>query len=405
MLLTSSKKTSFKVWLKQYGRPAWHSLLRAILPAAASGPPPQPKRILLMNGGHIGDVVIATSLLPVLRSAYPKAEIGFLTATWSHAVVRSHPEVAYSHSVDHWRMNRQELSFVRKRLRYWRTRRQALKEIRARSYDISFSLHPWRADFLPLAWQAAIPVRVAFSSSLWSPLATAVAEYPDDHLPIHQGECQARLLRQIGIENNHIRRRRSSLAASSDQAFGEVRDLLGLSSIDRARYNVIHMGAGVQAKELPFPFWRDLAGRLAVDQPIIFTGRGARESANADRVIGGSPGCYNACDKLSWDGFVAAIRHADALYSVDSMASHVAAAVGTKCIAMFGGMNTIARWRPEAENCIVWSNPVPCAPCHLQNGCAVMTCMDGFVPSDILTNTSQDLRLSPVKGTPQCAIH
>jgi ADP-heptose:LPS heptosyltransferase len=395
--------TYFKLWLKRYGRPAWHSFLRMILPAAASGPPPQPKRILLMNGGHIGDIVIATSLLPVLRSAYPNAEIGFLTATWSHGVVRNHPEVAHTHCVDHWRMNRQESSFVRKRLRYWRTRRQALKEVRALSYNISFSLHPWRADFLPLAWQAGIPERVAFSSSLWAPLATALAEYPDDDLPIHQGECQARLLRQIGIESGHLQHRRSSLGATSDRALSEVRDLIGLSGHDQVRYSVIHMGAGVQAKELPLAFWRDVASRLSVGQAVIFTGRGARESSNVDRAIGDLPRCYNACDRLSWDGFVAAIRYADTLYSVDSMASHVAAAVGTKCVAMFGGMNTIARWRPEAENCVVWSNPVPCSPCHRQHGCAVMTCMQGFAPLEILHTISDDLPSSPVTDSLQYA--
>jgi ADP-heptose:LPS heptosyltransferase len=337
-----------------------------------------------MNGGHIGDVVIATSLLPILRSAYPKAEIGFLTASWSHAVVRNHPEVAHTHCVDHWRMNRQELSSGRKRLRYWRTRQRALKEIRACAYDISFSLHPWRADFLPLAWQAGIPVRVAFSSSLWAPLATAVAEYPDDDLPIHQGECQARLLSRTGIEPGHLGRRRSSLAATSDAAVTELCDFLGLTSVEGARFSVIHMGAGVQAKELPLSLWREVTSRLTVDQAVVFTGRGARESSNVEQVIDGLPRCYNACDKLSWDGFVAVVRHAGAVYSVDSMASHLAAAVGTTCVAMYGGMNTIARWRPEGENCTVLSNPVPCSPCHRQNGCSLMSCMRGFEPNEIM---------------------
>ncbi|MDP8991097.1 MAG: hypothetical protein M3N41_13580, partial [Acidobacteriota bacterium] len=300
-----------KTFLKRYGRPALHSSLRAVLPTPGHKLPSEPKRILLMNGGHIGDVVIATSLLPVLRSAYPDAEIGFLTASWSHAVVRNHPGVAHTHCVDHWRMNRQDLSFGQKRLRYWRTRQQALKEIRARSYDMSFSLHPWRADFLPLAWQAAIPVRVAFSSGLWSPLATAVAKYPDDNEPIHQGECQARLLSRIGIEQSHLQRRRSSLAPTSQEGARELHDFLVWAGVDSAGYSVIHMGAGVQAKELPLSFWRDVASRLTVDQAVVFTGRGPRECSNVARVIDGLPRCYNACDKLSWDGFVAAVRQAD----------------------------------------------------------------------------------------------
>jgi heptosyltransferase I len=381
-------KASLKASLKRFGRPAFHSVLRALLPASAPGASRPPQRILIVNGGHIGDVVIATSLLPVLRSAYPKAEIGFLTGTWARAVVRNHPEVAYTHCVDHWRMNRQDSGFVQKRLRYWQTRQAALQEIRALRYDVSFSLHPWRADFLPLAWQAAIPVRVAFSSSLWAPLATAVADYPHDDFPMHQGECQAALLRQFGIEGDHLQRRRSSLAATSGQALEEIYDLLRLSGPGEVRYSVIHMGAGITSKELPLSFWRDLAGRLSIHHPVIFTGKGARESSNIKQVIDGLPRCHNACDKLSWDGFVAAIRYAHTLYSIDSMASHVAAAVGTKCIALFGGMNTIARWRPDAENCTVWSNQVPCSPCHRQHGCGPMTCMQGFVPAEILGKTA-----------------
>lgn len=362
----------------------FHSLLRMLPLSTSQNQSVDPKRILLINGAHIGDVVIATSLLPVLRSAFPQAEIGFLTASWSHGVVRNHPDVTYTHCVDHWRMNRGTPGFMGKRLRYWKTRRQALKEIRALSYDLSVSMHPWRADFLPLAWQAAIPVRVAFSGGLFAPLATVLADYPEHQRFIHQGECQARLLRNLGIQEEHIRRRRSSLAPSSPEAVSEVCKLLGSSRIDQATYSLIHMGAGGLIRELPIAFWRDLASRLAAGQRVLLTGKGAREAANAAQVIAGLSNCVNACDKLSWDGFVAAIRHAHTFYGVDSMASHVAAAVETKCIAMYGGMNNLARFRPDNENSTVWSNAVPCAACERQFGCPAMTCMQGFDPNQIL---------------------
>jgi heptosyltransferase-3 len=287
--------------------------------------------------------------------------------------------VKYTHQVDHWRMNRANPGYLAKRLQYWKTRVQALKEIRAVSYDLSLSLHPWRADFLPLAWQAKIPVRAAFNGGLWAPLATTLAEYPEVNRLIHQTECQAALLRSLGIAEEHMQKRRASLAPSSAQDTNEVFALL-----QPKPYSIIHMGAGVPAKEPPLTFWRDMAIQLSATQQVLFTGKGTREFTNADTVMKGLPNCINACGKLSWGGFVAAIRHAQTFYGVDSMASHVAAAVGTKCVAMYGGMNTIARWRPESANAIVWSNAVPCAPCHRQYGCSAMTCMQGFSPNDIL---------------------
>jgi heptosyltransferase-3 len=372
------------VVLKHYLRLVCHSLLRLFLPAPVPHQPANPKRILLINGAHIGDVVIAASLLPVLKSAFPGVEIGFLTASWSHAVVRNHPAVTHTHRVDHWRMNRGSIGFFRKLWQYCRTRRQALKEMRALSYDVSVSMHPWRADFLPLAWQAAIPVRVAFSGGLFAPLATLLADYPERRRFIHQGECQVALLRKLGIHETHIRQRRASLASSSGTALSEVCKLLGFSRIEQAPYSVVQMGAGIPIRELPISFWREVASRLAASQPVLFTGKGTRESSNAAQAIAGLSNCVNACDKLSWDGFVAAIRHAQSFYGVDSMASHVAAAVGTRCIAMYGGMNNLARFRPESRNAIVWSNAVPCAACHRQFGCPAMTCMHGFEPNDIL---------------------
>src|ERR1700733_416708 len=105
-------------------------------------------------------------------------------------------------------------------------------------------MHPWRADFLPRTWQAAIPVRVAFSEGLFAPLATVLADYPEHRRFIHQGECQVSLLRALGIAEEHLRLRRSSLAPSGREAVNEVSSLLGLARLDEVPYSVIHMGAG-----------------------------------------------------------------------------------------------------------------------------------------------------------------
>jgi heptosyltransferase-1 len=371
-------------FLKHYIRMIWHIVLRLLTQEKVETPVAEPKRILLINGAHIGDVVIATSLLPVLKSAFPNAEIGFLTGSWAQAVVRNHPDVTFTHSVDHWRMNREAPGFLAKRLHYWKTRRQALKEIRSLSYDVSISMHPWRADFLPLSWQAGIPVRAAFSGGLFAPLANVIADYPEYQRFIHEGECQLQLLKEFGIAQKHLDCRRSTLAPSSDRAMEEVGRVLGLSRIDQRSYTVIHMGAGLSIRELPIAFWHEMAARLSAHQTVLFTGKGSRESANAAQAMAGLANCVNACGKLSWDGFVAAIRYAHTFYGVDSMASHIAAAVDTKCISMYGGLNNLARFRPEGDNSTVWSNAVPCAPCHRQWGCSTMACMQGFDPNQIL---------------------
>jgi ADP-heptose:LPS heptosyltransferase len=144
------------------------------------------------------------------------------------------------------------------------------------------------------------------------------------------------------------------------------------------------MGSGAICRELPVSFWRELAENLCIERTLVFTGRGKREGENIAAAICGLPNCVNACDRLSWDGFVAAVRYAEVLYGVESMAGHVAGAVGTRCVVVYGGTAGVGRWRPEGKDSIVLTNHVPCAPCHRSEGCVAMVCMQGVRPDDLL---------------------
>ena len=348
------------------------------------------EKILLLDGAHIGDIVIASSLLPVLRSAFPGSEIGLACGSWAREVLQGHPDISYLHVIDHWSLNRAAVGFPRKLLRYWTTRRQAFREIREGKYDLALALHPSRPDFLEIAWQAGIPIRAAFTRSLWAPLATVTASYPaEDAAFIPQGACFEALLRALGIEERHIRLRHSSLPPSSASAMAEVSALLSGATPDRTDYIVVHMGSGSRAKELSTDFWRELNLELA-GRKILFTGVGEREKLKIREVMDGIPGAVDACGLLSWSGFVAAVRHARALFGVDSAAAHVAAAVGTPCFSVYSGIAGVGRWRPEGDMAVVWSNPVPCSPCFRKDGCAEMHCMKGISPRNLLQSFADE---------------
>ena len=53
-----------------------------------------PKRILVVKLDHLGDVVLATPVFSNLRRAYPNAELHALTGTWSRVVLERHPDVS-----------------------------------------------------------------------------------------------------------------------------------------------------------------------------------------------------------------------------------------------------------------------------------------------------------------------
>ncbi len=342
-----------------------------------------PKRILLLNGFHVGDIVIATSVIPILRNAFPSAEIGFVTGSWSHMVVKNHPDLTYTHCIDHWKLNRGDSSAYQKMLEYRKSRRRALKEIRALQYDIAISLFTNFPDFLDLSWAAKIPVRIGFRRSIFSSLATDLVDEPDSPF-VHQGARLAETLRPLKINPIHFRLRQSALPPSNGSSIQEVCALLKVVRLEGVRYRVIHMGSGEPLREFPRSFWREVAEQLSLDHLLLFTGRGKREEERILNVTQGLGNCINACNRLTWDGFVAAVRFAEVLYGVESMAGHVAGAVGTKCVVLYGGTAGVARWRPEGKDSIVLTNHVLCAPCLQPLGCTAMTCMQGISPDDLV---------------------
>jgi ADP-heptose:LPS heptosyltransferase len=342
-----------------------------------------PRRILLINGFHIGDVVIATSVIPVLKRAYPDVEIGFLTGSWSKMVVEKNTDVKYLHCIDHWLNNRGPIGMFQKYLQYHKSLRQALAEIRTVKYDWAICLITNFPDLMDVAWRAKIPNRITFRRSMFANLASVVVDEPDG-LFIHQADRLAETLRALPLDQNLLQFRKPVLAPSDDKSIQEVLNILKVSRIQDARYRIVHMGSGATLRELPASFWRTLARSLTPDCKLLFTGRGARENRNILQAIEGLDNCINVCDRLSWDGFVAAVRYAEVLYGVESMAGHVASAVGTRCIVVYSGTAGVARWRPEGPSSIVFTNHVSCAPCYRSKGCDDMTCIKGIRSEELV---------------------
>jgi len=341
-----------------------------------------PSRILLVNGAHLGDVVMSTSVLPILKSAYPFAKIGFLVGSWARPIVDGNPMVDFVHTVDHWRLNRGGGGLLGKFRHYWATRTAALTEIKACRYDIAIDLYTCFPNMIPLLWQAGVPVRIGYVSSGFGPLLTAGVRFPEERK--HETLYQADLLRQLPIPEMHFGKQHSVLPLPGAEAEQELCQLLDVPSVRTAKYRVLHMGTGLQAKEWPVESWRKLAEHLVKDgHLLLFTGVGPRECENIERATEGLPNCINGCDKLSWSGYLAAVRFADLLYCTDSLAGHLAAAFGTRCVVVYSGITDPERWKPVGDDCSVVTSPVPCAPCHQRQGCHEMLCIRGIAPDQV----------------------
>jgi ADP-heptose:LPS heptosyltransferase len=350
--------------------------------------PRRPRRVLVAAGGHLGDAVIATGAVAALRRALPDAEIGVLTGSWARVVFEGHRAVSRIHTLDHWKLNRSGESFASRWSAYRRTLSTTVAELRDVRYDAAIDLYPFYPNMAEALWRAAIPRRVGWASGGSGPLYSHAMPWRDDDL--HMLEKHAKLIDALGPWRHTDDPIAYDLPQASRAVTCAIEARMRRWEIADESFVVVHMGAGAREKEWPLGRWAMLVRRLAAaKQRVVFTGTGARQAEDAKRVAASAPRSVNLVGALDWLEFVHVLRRASLVLTVDTVAAHAAAAVGTPCVAVHTGINNPAQWRPLGSRTAVVSRAVPCAPCHRKAGCTSMACIGDVTVEDVLSARSR----------------
>ena len=99
----------------------------------------------------------------------------------------------------------------------------------------------------------------------------------------------------------------------------------------------------------------------------------------------------NLAGKLSISESCTLLRRSDLLICVDSGPQHLAAAVGTPCVALFSRRNPRRRWYPYGSNHIVLEGSVECHTCLLDTCPNDNRCMKQISIEDVLAAAHEKL--------------
>ena len=330
-----------------------------------------PKKILVSNIGHLGDVVIATAVLNKIKEKYPNSQIGFLVGGWAKGIVENHPLVDHVHIVDHWKINRANLSKWKKYRHYRKTYRKTLLDLRALSYDVAIDLYSFFPNVIFLLWHANIPKRIGYTSGGFAPLLTDPYSWTqaNQYLATYHFD----LLQKLSIHLKSQEELKPFLSSKKKE--------LSLPE----NYYVFHIGSGNPLKEWPVQDWRVIAQEMS-DQgkSIIFTGVGISEKQQIQQIVQGLDHCFDFCDELSWDAFVSVIQGSQLVLSCDSVAPHIAASFNRPTIVLSAGISQDTLWFYPSSNRVLLRDAVSCAPCFKKQGCASMSCIRGISPKKVI---------------------
>jgi ADP-heptose:LPS heptosyltransferase len=341
---------------------------------------PVPRKLLIANLGHLGDLIIACSLLPALKQAFPQIEIGLLCGSWNRALVEDNANIDHVHYLDHWYQDRRPISRPRKILRYVRSVRSVVRDLHAERYDIAVDLRPWFPNCIPILWLARIPFRLGYTRVGFGPLLTDALTF--QYSRRHERDYQLDLLACLPIDRASLEKLPNAWIVPNPQGRSEVLSLIG--HVLPKRYAVLHPGAGIALKNWDEAGWRALAERLLAQGVVpVFTGLGHDQLSVIARITSGLADAVNGCNRLSWHGLVALVAGAEITYSVDTSVGHIAAACGVTCVAIFGGMQDPAQWRPLGPRTTLVTNRLLCSPCFQKAGCAHLSCLKNITVDEV----------------------
>ncbi|MEO8480723.1 MAG: glycosyltransferase family 9 protein [Acidobacteriota bacterium] len=337
------------------------------------------ERVLLLRLERIGDLLMTLEAIRDARRAWPDAQIDLAVGTWNEPLARLIGDVTSVVVADGPWLARGDRSATWPRLvaaaRGWRNRR----------YDVVVNIEPdIRSNWL--AWMTGAPVRVGYRTGGGGAFLTDATDYdPSRHVSENAREIVARAAgRAVPVAETD----RPRLIVPAD-AVARAKTIL--EGADGPVVG-IHAAGGRQSKQWHLDRFAEV-GRTLIDSrgaTIVLTG-GSNDADQVEEVARriGRPGVVRADDALDLPTTAALLTSLDLFISSDTGPMHLAAAVGTPVVALFGPSEP-KRYGPRAVTEHILRVDLPCSPCGqvrlppVRCRGHVPDCMDGITAAAVI---------------------
>ena len=301
--------------------------------------------LVCQTGGWIGDMVLLTPALRALKLVYPESNLTLLLRPRVTDLMETHPYVDTC-IVD------------TKEPRRYRALTELVRRIHRAAFDVAVVLHPTSFRNALIPFLARVPVRVGTNIGGRGLLFTASCK---DATNVHEVHRYLRVLQLLNIE---------TVPAALE---------FWHTDADRQAIQVLLAGEGVSATDRLVALnlgttWRtkrwDIANFAAVIQQI------KRSVPGTEIVLTGAPNerhlaaalptslpIINLIGKTSVLQLGALLERCEICLTCDSGPMHIAAAVGTPTVALFGPTDPL-RHKPYGVGHTVIEKPIACRPCY-----------------------------------------
>ena len=328
------------------------------------------KRIIVTFLMHLGDLILTTPFLYVLRRAAPGAHITYLVDEKLADIVRHNPNIDEVWTIDKKGKDNNIPSLLAMSSR-----------ISAGSFDVLINLHPnERCSFIDAF--ARVPLKLGASHFLFR---TCFSPYIKLNRTIHAADMYLDVLAKIGVKNlknNGL----EVFPGDEDKAFvaGFWRSEQVKSEDKLIGFNI---GSAVITKRWAPERFAKVADTLAQEgyRTIFFGGTMDADMVQEAAVLMQTKPII-ATGKLKLGQLAAAMSRCSLIITNDSGPMHVAISQKVPIVAMYGPSHTDL-YGPYTRKATVVRAIPPCDGCHkrMRHHCDDMRCMRELTVDQVLT--------------------
>jgi len=339
------------------------------------------KKILVIKLRHIGDVLLTIPVFRALRETFPHAHITGLVNSGTEEVLLGNPLIDEIIIFDRKIKNFSLIKRYFSELRF-------LKQVKSKAIDLVIDLTSGdRAAIISFISRAKYrlardPKRKGFLGKryLYTHLANVDSRM---HMVLQNLE----VVRQFGISTDNLTV--DMFVSEADRKFAE-------RIIKKDGYTKIvhvHPSARWLFKCWKDEYMADVIGWLIKQgiKVVVTSSPEKNEIGKTKQILSlvltnnlqNRSQLVDLCGKTTIKQLAAISAVSDLFFGVDSAPMHIAAAVGTPVVAIFGPTGDI--WRPWGSNNIVISKKMDCKPCRKFScdGIQERACMVAVTPDDV----------------------
>lgn len=334
------------------------------------------KNILVNMLVNLGDVILTTSALDLIKKNFPYTKITALVKPVVKDAVIDNPVIDDVIIFDY-----------KSKVSTFKQTREMISEIRRRKFDLSISFDRKLRPAL-LTFMSGIPKRVGPSKvfddnkSRVTIFYTDVIEINHDLNQIHQSETYQEIVRKFfQIEGHGTPQFPRTFSLKANEL---------LSHFAPNKFKIALCVKGTFAlKTWAKEYFVEVVDALSIKYDAEFFIVGApADKEYADEVIAAMKvDVKNFCGETSLTDLAEIFRRIDLFITVDTGSAHIAATTGVKMVTIFG-CTPLNRWRPINPNAISLTSNEQCCPCKIQpENCPSHpkpNCLYNVKPADVI---------------------